>query len=77
MKRVFADTHFYLALLNREDPAHEEAMAWVGAAADTAIVTTGWIVVETANAMSKSHRRRQCGVFLSEIYRSERTTVVA
>ena len=28
MRRVFADTHFYVALLNRDDPAHPKAREW-------------------------------------------------
>ena len=30
MPRVFADTFFFLAVLNRRDPAHEEALQYYG-----------------------------------------------
>ncbi len=76
MKRVFADTHFYIALLNRKDPAHERAKAWIGDAELEIIVTTGWVLAETANATAKSHRRGECGVFLLELYGNERTEIV-
>ena len=76
MRRVFADTHFYVALLNRDDPAHPKARAWAGGAEAVAVVTTSWILTETANALSKSHRRAQCGQFLTRLTRSERTKVV-
>ena len=76
MKRVFADTHFYIALLNREDPAHAKAISWLTEGKVETLVTTGWVVTETANAMSKSHRRANCGAFLAELSRSERTKLV-
>ena len=59
MKRVFADTHFYIALLNRKDSSHEKAKDWIGDAELDTIVTTGWFVAETANATAKSHRRSE------------------
>ncbi len=76
MRRLFADTYFYIALLNREDPAHATAVAWVAGGRVDAVVTTGWIVTETANAMSKSHQRAGCGAFLAELSRGGRTKLV-
>jgi predicted nucleic acid-binding protein len=51
MTRVFADTFFFLAVLNRRDPAHEEALQYYG---DTSLhfVTTEWVLSEVANASS-------------------------
>ena len=76
MSRLFADTHFYIALLNRDDPAHAKAIAWVTGGKVDALVTTSWIVTETANAMSKSHRRADCGAFLAALFRGGRTKLV-
>jgi uncharacterized protein len=51
MTRVFADTFFFLAVLNRRDPAHEAALRFYG---DTSLqlVTTEWVLSEVANASS-------------------------
>jgi predicted nucleic acid-binding protein len=51
MTLVFADTFFFLAVLNRRDPAHEEALQFYG---DTGLhfVTTEWVLSEVANASS-------------------------
>jgi len=49
MNRVFADTFYFLALLNRRDPAHEEALVFYGnSSLDT--VTTEWVLTEVADA---------------------------
>jgi predicted nucleic acid-binding protein len=51
MTRVFADTFFFLAVLNRRDPSHEEALQFYG---DTSLhfVTTEWVLSEMADASS-------------------------
>jgi uncharacterized protein len=57
MTRVFADTFFFLAVLNRRDPSHEEALRFYG---DTGLhfVTTEWVLAEVANASSALTMRR-------------------
>jgi predicted nucleic acid-binding protein len=49
MSRVFADTFYFLAVLNRRDPAHQAALVFYG---DPALhfVTTEWILTEVADA---------------------------
>ena len=51
MTHVFADTFFFLAVLNRRDPSHEEALRFYG---DNSLhfVTTEWVLSEVANASS-------------------------
>jgi predicted nucleic acid-binding protein len=51
MTRVFADTFFFLAVLNRRDPSHEAALRFYG---DDSMhfVTTEWVLGEVANASS-------------------------
>ena len=52
MNRVFADTSYFLALLNRDDPAHRRAVAAARSAAQ--IVTTEFILLELGNACAKA-----------------------
>jgi predicted nucleic acid-binding protein len=49
MTRVFADTFYFLAVLNRHDPAHETALKFYG---DPSFhfITTEWILVEVGDA---------------------------
>jgi predicted nucleic acid-binding protein len=58
MKAVFADTFYFLALLNRRDPAHERAIA-VSQTAGQAIVTTEFVLLELADALSKPTQREE------------------
>lgn len=52
MTAVFADTFFYLALLNEDDPAHERALA--ASQVKRTIVTTEFILLELGNACARA-----------------------
>ena len=56
MKAVFADTFYFLALLNRRDPAHARAVA-VSRTRDLALVTTEFVLLELADALCQPHQR--------------------
>ena len=49
MKAVFADTFYFLALLNRRDPAHARAVA-VSRVPRLKFVTTDYVLLELADA---------------------------
>jgi uncharacterized protein len=49
---VFADTFFFLALLNHDDPVHERAQA--EAKLNRPIVTTDFILLELGNACARA-----------------------
>jgi hypothetical protein len=51
MKVAFADWYFYLSILNPRDAGHQDANA-IAAAFDGKILTTQWVLVEVADAMS-------------------------
>ena len=55
MSRVFADTFYFLALLNKHDEAHAKALEY---AADVGqIVTTEWVLTELADGLASSRHR--------------------
>jgi hypothetical protein len=56
MNLTFADTFYYLALLNPGDAAHELAMA-VTAERTGRLVTTRWILTEVGDAMAEPKYR--------------------
>ncbi len=58
MRAVFADTFYFLALLNRRDPAHARAIA-ASQADDLAILTTEFVLLELADALSKPPQREE------------------
>lgn len=58
MKTVFADTFFFLAILNRADPAHERAVA-LSRQIRSVRVTTDWIITELADGLAKIEQRER------------------
>lgn len=56
MKRLFADTFYYLAVLNPADPAHAKARRFFGRT-DRNHLTTTWVLTEVADAMSRVELR--------------------
>lgn len=56
MKEVFADTHYFIALLNRHDQFHAAAMA---ASSQQAwrLTTTLWVLAELADALRSPSMR--------------------
>ena len=55
MKRVFADTFYFLALLNRRDEAHSAALDCLTHI--ESLVTTEWVLLELADGLASSKRR--------------------
>src|SRR5437870_8974726 len=56
MKSVFADTFYFLALLNERDAAHARAVA-ASRIAGLALVTTEFVLIELADALCKRQQR--------------------
>jgi len=57
MKSVFADTFYFLALLNERDPAHQRAAA-ASRIPGLTLVTTEFVLLELADALCKPRERR-------------------
>jgi predicted nucleic acid-binding protein len=64
VKRVFADSHFFIALLNVRDEAHARAVQ-VETGPLLHLVTTRWVLAETADAMSAPVFRSRAVRFLT------------
>ena len=52
MSLVFADPFFYLALLRKDDPAHDRA--WAASRVNRTIVTTEFVLLELGNACARA-----------------------
>lgn len=55
MKPLFADTFYFLALLNAGDQAHRRALQFEAEAAP--LVTTAWVLTEVGDALSAPENR--------------------
>jgi len=56
MSRYFADTHFFIAVVNVEETEHDSAMAYA-ARTDIQYLTTFAVLFELADALSSRRRR--------------------
>ena len=74
MRRVFADTFFYIAVLNRNDGTHRRTMEFIAVGAMD-IVTTVAILLEVADAMSSPARRESCSKFLADLAAQPQTLI--
>ncbi len=75
MRLVFADTYFYLALINRSDAAHEPATRFAASFRGT-VLTTQWILTELADALLAPHRRMLFGPLVEELRRDRQTIIL-
>ena len=57
MTCVFADTFYFLALLNVKDTAHEKAVA-ISKSQGAPLLTTAWVLTELADGLADSPHRR-------------------
>src|SRR5262245_25619401 len=57
MTSVFADTFFFLAAVNNQDVFHARAIDF-SARFEGRIITTEWVLVETANALAHARSRQ-------------------
>jgi hypothetical protein len=56
MTKVFADTFYFLALLNKHDEAHLKAVSYSASIAK--LVTTEWVLTELADGLASSRHRK-------------------
>ena len=56
MIRVFADTYYFIALLNQKDAGHKKALEWSNSF-NGVLVTTEWIFTEVGEALAGSQQR--------------------
>jgi predicted nucleic acid-binding protein len=76
MKPVFADTGFFLALINPRDQYHRSA-AESNSRLSVPLVTTAWVLLEFANAISASRAREQFERVLVRLRSEPDATIMA
>ena len=75
MNRVFADTWFFLALLNPADPNHQRALAATHTERRSR-VTTDWVLVEVGDALCRHGNRDIFSRFYRWIHQHAGTLIV-
>lgn len=75
-RRLFADTWYYLAMLNPRDARHAEAKEF-SLHRTEAIVTTRWVLTEVLDALSQSANRATAIGLLDALEQDGTVTIVA
>jgi hypothetical protein len=76
MKPVFADTAFFLALINPRDQYHGSASE-LNSRLTVPLITTAWVLLEFANAISASHARARFERVLVRLRSESDATIIA
>ncbi len=74
--RVFADTFFFLAVLNPRDAAHSRAMAFVAEAVVDEMFTTSLVLTELADGLNRPGERQRCVRLIRDMRRNSRTRLL-
>ena len=75
MNAVFADTIFYVAVLNRRDALHEAAVNRAATTPDP-VVTTEFVLLEVANFFKRPEERARFASFIDALRSDESTKIV-
>jgi predicted nucleic acid-binding protein len=77
MKVVFADSFYFFALVNPNDPAHVRAASFTKSFSGR-LVTTGWVLTELADGWAKPvTRRRFFAPFLADLKANPNALIVS
>jgi len=66
MKPLFADSFYFVALLNRADQYHKKVASAASQLRED-IVTTDWVLMEVADALAESAFRRSVPQFIRDL----------
>jgi uncharacterized protein len=76
MSSTFADSFFFLAMMNVRDACHNEAVS-LSAALSGPIITTQWVLAEVGDAFSKPQDRDRFIDLLAIIEEDQRIQVIS
>ena len=76
MNRVFADTFYFVALLNRNDQHHSKATA-AASQLQGEIITSEWVLMELADALAESAVRRFVAPFIRDLNRDPKVEIIS
>jgi len=74
MTPVFADTFYFLAILNAKDQAHQQAVEY-SQTRTVPLVSTAWVLTELADALSRSSHRQVFRRVVNDL-RSDPETII-
>jgi len=75
MSRLFADAFYFVARLNRADPAHRRANELTGRLRQH-LITTEWVLTEVADALCHPQHRETVARFLEILPEDPTVTII-
>ena len=75
MTLLFADTFYYLALINPRDLAHKRATSFTSTF-DGKLITTAWVITELADALADPVQRPAFRAVITKMRSDPRITIV-
>src|ERR1700736_4229342 len=76
MRRIFADTSYWMALVNPRDQIHEKAMSVSQQLASDRLLTTEMVLVEVLNSFSDSLYREAVGKMVARMRQDPNLTII-
>jgi len=76
MRRIFADTSYWMALVNPRDQIHQKAMSVSRRLSSESLLTTEMVLVEVLNSFSDSLYREAVGRMVTSLRQDENLTIV-
>ncbi len=75
MTEIFADTFYFLALINPSDAAHGAAVA-AAQNLRAPLITTCWVLAELADALADPGNRAACVAFIDDLRRQSKFVII-
>jgi uncharacterized protein len=76
MKAIFADTYYFIALLNPADKDHSRALEFTQQFSGR-IHTTAWVFTELADGLCRPPFRQRVGAFLERFVNEPQSSIAA
>jgi len=76
MRRIFADTSYWMALVNPRDQIHQKAMSLSQQLLSESLLTTEMVLVEVLNSFSDSLYRKAVGRMVAGLREDPNLTIV-
>ena len=76
MRRIFADTSYWMALVNPRDQIHQKALSVSRHLSSESLLTTEMVLVEVLNSFSDSLYREAVGRMVTSLRQDENLTIV-
>jgi predicted nucleic acid-binding protein len=73
--RVFADSFYFIALINDQDRAHETALT-LSDNLDASLIVTEWVLTEVADAFAATRVRTQAAKLIERLYSRSDVVIV-